>query len=78
MVEMGIFTPCAKYVLHPGVTGTISGYFGSIQGGPTSPWFRVLGFEKVRASLGDLVEEPVVVVLRKLAVGLHLGAEQPP
>ena len=41
LAAIRIFAPCANCVLHPRATGAISGYFGSGQGRPTSPWFRV-------------------------------------
>ena len=40
------------------------------------PGLRILRFEEVRASVGDLIEELVEVCFRKLATSLHLGAEQ--
>ena len=75
LVVTGMFATCAKYFIHPGASGVISGYFGPGPGGPTSSQNRILGFEE---SLGDLMEELVVMCFRKLAAGLHLEAEKLP
>ena len=71
-------SPVPNMFLHLGAPGIISSPVGSGQGGPTGPRLRVSGFEEVRASLGDLIEELVVLFFRELAAGLHLGAEQLP
>lgn len=70
-----VFAICATHV-HPRAPGVVNGYFRSGQERPTNPWCRIMGFDQVRASLGNIIEDLLVMCFRELVAGLRLRAEK--
>ena len=75
-MAIGIVANWDEHVLHDGAPRVVGGYFGSREGRHTDLPLRVLALEEVRASLGDDIEELVVVYFRKLAAALYLRVEK--